>query len=148
MNSRCLIIVVALASAAALAPVVAPVAVQAEDHEGMRCRMGQDESGEPDRRDEIPRLHQAMHVGYRRRAGPCGASDCSTGNGCAGARRRSGNTRCKARDRLAGPPSHDRPRARLRRGVEGRQGRGQDPGRPEMAAVLSECDKRKKAQGM
>ena len=111
MNSRCLIIVVARQRHSAPSPPwSSPGGRPSQDHEGMRCRMGQDESGEPDRRDEIPRLHQAMHVGYRRRAAPCGASDCSTGNGCAGACRRSGNTRCKARDRLAGPPSHDRPR--------------------------------------
>jgi hypothetical protein len=92
MNSRCLIIVAAFASAAALALVAAPVTAQAKTMK--EC---------------------AAEWDKMKAAGAC---------------RWSGH---RGEDR---PSGHDRPRARLRRGVEGRQGGGQDPGRPEMAPVL------------
>jgi hypothetical protein len=106
-----------------------------QDHEGMRRRMGQDEGGETDRRHEIPRFQQTVHGGHCRRTI---STDCSAGDRCASAGRdaRARNYDGEAGDGLGGPPGHDRPRARLRRGVEGRQGGWENPGRNEMAAIL------------
>ena len=61
------------------------------------------------------------------------ANDC-----CASAGRdaRARNHDGEAGDGFGRPPGHDRPRARVRRGVESRQGGRENPGRNEMAAIL------------
>ena len=47
---------------------------------------------------------------------------------------------------VARPRSHDRARARLRRRMEGRQGRRQDPGRHEVAAILERVRQAQKSR--
>src|SRR5262249_38616054 len=62
-------------------------------------------------------------------AAPATAAPAAPGRACA-------SDSSQAHDRVGRPPGHDRPRARLRGGMEVRQGGRENPGRNEMAAIL------------
>ena len=113
---------------AAFAPALISSPAQAKTMKECAAQWQEMKAVRPDRRHEISRLQQTMHVG--RSACRRSSAAAEAGSRFAAARRRTG------REAVRRPRRHGGPHARLRRRVEERQGRRQGAGRPEVAAIL------------
>jgi hypothetical protein len=147
MNSRCLIIVAALASAAALAPVVAPVAVQAKTMKECAAEW-----------DKMKAANQTGGMKYRDftkqcmsgGAAPVGAAPAPSTPATAAPAPSAGAAKPAAKP-ATGSSGRQAMIARERAcGAEWKADKaaGKIPAGQKWPQYWSECDKRKKAQGM
>lgn len=146
MNSRCLIIVAALASAAALTPVVAPVAVQAKTMKECAAEW-----------DKMKAANQTGGMKYRdftkqcMSGGAAPAPTAATPPPPAAAPKITAPAPATAAKPATGSPGRQAMVARERAcGAEWKADKaaGKIPAGQKWPQYWSECDKRKKAQGM
>src|SRR3974390_221785 len=138
MNSRCLIVVAARASAAALAPVAAQAKTLKECAAQWDQMKAANRTGGMKYRDFTKQCMSGA-------AAPVGAAPAPATPTTAAPAPAAGGWSGEAGNGFARASGHDRPRARLRGGVEGRQGGRKDPGRDEMAAILARVRRAQKS---